>query len=164
MTAMEGNRGNTTPYRPFFIDDDEKGVPSDGTQPVGEPKYVRDTKVSPDSYLEYKAECSGLRLQSPYIYELTKRLGPTTHVIQFHSNFSLDSVPDEWRKKDGSMLWKVETDDFTGYVTDSEKNVFYFPDKSNSAMFIRKMQGEDSSGPSLEEVAKQRDNLRKLLW
>jgi len=161
---MEGSRGNTTPYRPVFLDSEEKGTLNDGTQSIDEPAHFRDVKVTPDSYIEYDAEVEGLRIQAPYAYEIKKRLGPYVHVIQFRSPFSVDSVPNEWRRKDGPLLWKVETPEFTAYVTDSEPNVFYFAEKAQSTYFIRKMSGMDSSGPSLEEVTTQRDNLRKLLW
>jgi len=161
---MEGNRGNNTQYRPVFIDSDEKGIPHDGTQSIDEPKNVRDTKVEPGSYIEYETEVDGLRIQAPYAYELKKRLGPVVYVLQFRTPFSLDSVPNEWKRKDGSLLWKVNTPEFTAYVTDSEPNVFFFPERAQSEYFIRKMRGMDSSGPSLEEVTEQRDNLRKLLW
>lgn len=153
-----------TPFSPVFLKDEERGSPSgEGTQSIDEPKSVRDEKLSPGTFIEYPANIQDLRLLVPYAADLKKHLGPTCHVLQILTPFSYDSVPNEWKRKASPLLWEIKIPGSSGFVTDRDPRTFYFRTPSDSETFIRKMNGADSSGPSLEEVLNQRDRLRKLL-
>jgi len=161
--SIEGNNGNPTPYRPLFLGPDEKGVTNDGVQSVNEPQQFRDVKLEPGSFLAYEAKIDDLRLMVPYLFELKKHLGDTAYILQFRSQFSLDSVPDEFRHKESSLLWRVKFDEVLCYVTDSDRSTFYFPSRESAVAFVKKLSGAEP-GPALEDVTEQRNNLRKLLW
>lgn len=126
-------------------------------------KVDRDVKPSPGSYLEYEARLKDLRLLSPYLAELRRRLGDSCYVIQFKSPFDYDAVPNEFRHRDRPLLWKVKMPGVVGWVTDSDPKTFYFPSREQSLMFLKQVRHETPS-PGLDEVMETRDNLKKLLW
>jgi hypothetical protein len=170
---MEGNRGNTSPYRPFLLGTEERGVPSEGTQSVDEAPHLRGLRPEAGSYIEYPAKLGELRLTTPHALALKKALGDTVYVLQFRTPFSADAVPGEWKRKvAGNLLWMINVpgdDELRGYVpalraytTDSDLRTFYFKDKGQADFFIGKMNGGDL-GPDLSDVLEQRDHLRKLL-
>ena len=160
---MEGNPKVNSPYLPFFLGKDELGTPAEGTQSIDEPKQYRDVKLTPDSFMEYPAKISDLRVMGPYAHELEQRLGKTCYVLQCRKSFSLNSVPNEWKHKVGSFLWEVSVPGGSpAYVADSDLSTFYFKDQAAFRFFLGKMNGADS-GPSLDEMLAQRDRLRKLL-
>jgi hypothetical protein len=163
---MEGNRGNTSPYRPFLLGTEERGVPSEGTQSVDEAPHLRGLGAEEGSYIEYAAKLEELRLTTPHALALKKVLGATVYVLQFRTPFSADAVPGEWKRKvSGNLLWMISLpgdQTVRAYTTDSDLRTFYFKDKAQADIFIGKMNGDDS-GPDLSEVLDQRDHLRKLL-
>jgi len=159
---MEGNGDNPTPYLPFLLGKEEKGTPADGTQSIDEASQARDTKLTPDNMLGYPAKVSELRLLKPYAADLRSRLGDKCYVLQCRPPFSLDSVPNEWKHRTSPLLWEVKLPNSLGYVADSDLSTFYFKSEADSDQFVGKM-NESDSGPSLTELLKQRDRLRKLL-
>lgn len=162
---MENGSDNPTKYSPHFLSDEEAAAPSDvGYPSMDEAAQFRDVKLEPGSYLSYDAPVAKLRLPAPHLYELNERLGKNCHVLQFKVPFSLDSVPNEWKRKDSPFLWKVEIpNQFRGFVSDSDRGTFYFESSEQVPRFIGKMNGEGSASPSFGELLAQRDRLRKLL-
>ena len=158
----DADTDSKTSYRPVFLHPDEKGTP-ETTPSVDQSRVERDTKPSPGSYMEYEAELDRLRLLAPYLAELKKRLGNSCYVLQFKSMFDMDAVPNEFRRKDPPLLWKIKMPGVRGWVTDRDHKTFYFPSREDSLYFLKRMRGEMDS-PGLDEVLETRDNLDKLLW
>lgn len=158
--SIEGE--NPTSYQPVHLSTDEKVV-SDGTQSVHEPLVDRDAKPKPGSYFAYETPIDKLRLMGPQRHELKTHLGEHCFVIQFQSNFSLDSVPDEFRYKESPLLWGVKFDDVLGFVTDTDSKTFFFSTEQMAADFISKLTGADP-GIAVRDLVEKRHNLRNILW
>jgi len=159
---MSDSGKNPSAYSPVHLTEDEK-IPSDGTQSIHEPAVARDVKLDPDSYFAYETALDKLRLITPQRHELKTRLGDRCFVLQFRSKFSLNSVPDEFRRKESPLLWRVSFDDVLGYVTDTDLKTFYFGSEQMAADFLSKLTGE-APGIAVRDLVEKRHNLRNLLW
>jgi hypothetical protein len=156
------NDDSITSYSPVFLHPDETG-PTEITRSINQPVADREIKPSPENYIEYQADLKDLRLLTPYMEELKKRLGESCYVIQFKTHFTLDSVPNEFKQKDRPLLWKVKTPNSVGWVTDQDQKTFYFPSQKRAVAFLEEMRGDTTPAPLADELEK-RDNLNKLLW
>lgn len=158
---MASDEDSRTPYRPVFLHPDEKGS-AETSSSIDRPKADQEVRPSPGTYIEYEANLKDLRLLTPYMEELKRRLGESCYVLQFKAPFTLNSVPNEFKHRDRPLLWKVKTPESIGWVTDQDPKTFYFPAQKHAQMFLRAMTG--GTPTPLNEVLETRDNLKKLLW
>jgi len=158
------SESSTIHKNPVFILGPEKGTDTDGIHSIDEPLSSRGVTPTAGTMLEYPAEVDQLRIISPYKVELNSRLGHSVYVLQF-TEYSLDSVPNDWKRREPPLLWKVSIDGpnpIVGFVTDQDLKTFYFPEKVMARSFLSSILGE-GEGPSFQDVLDQRDRLTRLL-
>ena len=150
---------------PVFLLDDESGPSNGVTRSIDEPETDRDVRPSAGTMLEYPAQIADLRIMTPYKVELGSKLGADSYVLQFQE-YTLDSVPNEWKRKSPPLLWDVTVPGSScpvhGYVTDQDLRTFYFRCKEDARAFLSSIMGEFTA-PGYEETLEQRDHLNRLL-
>jgi len=159
---MDNDEDSNTPYSPVFLHQDAKGT-TDTSKSLDQSGYATESRPAPGDCTGYEARLDDLRLMTPYLSELKKRLGKSCYVLQFTSPFDFDSIPNEFREKDRPLLWKIKMPGVTGWVTDQDRKTFYFPSSNHSSRFLKKMTEDASKSVPLDEVLDARDNLNKLL-
>lgn len=156
---------NMPPSAPVFLLDDEHGESNGVTRSIDESEVDRGLRPSAGTMLEYPAHIADLRIMTPYKVELESKLGPDAYVLQFQE-YTLDSVPNEWKRKSPPLLWEVTVDGSScrvyGYVTDQDLGTFYFQSKEDARDFLSSILGEFTA-PGYEETLEQRDHLNRLL-
>jgi hypothetical protein len=150
------------PYQPKFLTEDERGEPETIPSADVTPSQ-RELRPVEGSYMTYDAAIDDLRMMGAYKFALKSKLGEKCHVLQFKSNYSLDSVPNAYKGKDGPLLWKITLPGVVGYTTDQDFKTMYFKSPAHVEKFLAAMRGDDE-GRSFEEVQEQGDNLKKVLW
>lgn len=150
------------PYQPKFLTEDERGEP-EVIPSADVPPSQRELRPLEGSYMIYEADIDDLRMMGAYKFQLKSRLGEKCHVLQFKSNYSLDSVPNAYKGKAGPLLWQIILPGVVGFTTDQDLKTMYFKSPSDIERFLSIMMGE-YEGRSFEEIQEQSDNLKKVLW